>query len=797
MLVPLNWLKQYADINVDLKTLENKMIMAGNEIAEIKNLGEEIDKVVVGLITKVEQHKDADKLLVCQVDVGNEVIQIVTGAKNVKEGDYIPVALNGSTLPGGVKIKKGKLRGEVSNGMMCSANELGIDASDYDQAVREGILVLKQPYPLGKDIKEVLGLDEIIIEFETLSNRPDQKSIIGMAREASALFNVPLNIPSFENVAGVEDINDYVKVTVADPDLCTRYMARAVKNIKIEPSPQWMQVALKTAGVRPINNIVDITNYVMLEVGQPMHAFDMACVRGNEIIVRRAEEGEKLITLDSKERVLTNDMLTISDKEGAIGLAGIMGGENSEIKDSTNIVLFESAIFNSPNIRQSANALGLQTEAAARFAKGVDFEGADYALERAVYLIELLGAGEVVGGKIDIKEKEWTPRKVVTTASYVNKIVGTNIPMEEMIDILNRLQIDTVKVDDDTFESSIPSFREDDMIGSPDIAEEVIRIYGFEHIPYTLMSGDLIKGKKSDWQKFQDRVKNVLVDCGMYEAVTYSFTGREEQELLNITEGHKLYESVKLLNPLGEQQSLMRTTMAAGMLKSLSVNLNRKNEDVALFEAGRVYLPKDGQELPDERVKLSIGAIGKDADFFTLKGIIEEILTEEYIFNSEYTAQGETYYHPFRKATIKAGKKELGELGEIHPKVAANFGINEKVVYAELDLKEIYSIIDTDRTFKELPKYPAVERDLALIVDKEQEIGPLLDTIQKASGKLLEHMELFDVYEGSNLENDKKSVAVKLILRAEDRTLKEEEINAVVEKVIKKTAGKFGAELRS
>ncbi len=796
MLVPLKWLKQYADIDVDIETLRNKMIMTGNEVAEIKDLGKEIENVVVGLITKKEAHKDADRLSVCQVDVGSEVIQIVTGATNIKEGDYIPVAVNGAKLPGGVEIKKGKLRGEISNGMMCSANELAIDASDYDQAAREGILVLKQPYPLGKDIKEVLGLDEIVIEFETLANRYDLKSVIGMAREASAMFNVPLKLPSFENAAGEGDISDYVKVTVVDPDLCTRYMARAVKNIKIEPSPQWMQVALTAAGVRPINNIVDITNYVMMEMGQPMHAFDMACVRGNEIIVRRAKEGEELRTLDSKVRTLPNSMLTISDKEGAIGLAGIMGGENSEIKDSTEVVLFESAVFNGTNIRQSANALGLQTEAAARFAKGVDFQGADYALERAVYLVELLGAGEVVGGKIDIKEKEWTPRKIETTASYVNGIVGTKIDIDEMVVILNKLGIDTIKQGEDTIVSSIPSFRED-MIGAPDVAEEVIRIYGYEHIPYTLMGGDLIRGKKSDWQKFLDRTKELLVDCGLYEAVTYSFTGREEQAMLTIEQGHKLYESVEIINPLGEQQSLMRTTMATGMLKSLAVNVNRKNYNVGLFEVGRVYLPKEGQALPDEKVMLSIGLVGKNADFFTLKGIIEAILEQEYIFDSQYIAEGETYFHPLRKATVKAKGKVLGEMGEIHPTVAAAFGLDVRTLFAEIDLKQVYSIIDTYRRYKELPKYPAVERDLALIVDKDQQVGPLLATIKKASGKLLEHMELFDIYEGENLGVGKKSVAVKLILRAEDRTLKEDEIAAVVNKVLKKTGGEFGAELRS
>lgn len=796
MLVPLKWLKQYADIDVDINVLKNKMEMAGNEIESIKNLGQEIDNVVVGLIKETKPHADSDHLTICQVDVGNEVIQIVTGAQNIKTGDYVPVALHGSSLPGGVTIKKGKLRGEESNGMMCSASELGIDASDYDEGSKDGILILKQAYPLGKDIKQVLGLDETIIEFETLANRPDQKSIVGMAREASAMFKVPLKLPDFEEVKGEGDINDYVKVTVKDTDLCTRYMARAVKNIKIERSPSWMQVALTNAGVRPINNIVDITNYVMLELGQPMHAFDMACVRGNEIIVRRANEGETFVTLDSKTRTLTGSMLTISDKEGAIGLAGIMGGENSEIKDSTEVVLFESAVFNGTNIRQSANMLGLQTEAAARFAKGIDFQGADYALERAVYLVELLGAGEVIGGKIDIKEKAWEPRKIVTTASYVNKFVGTKIPIDEMVDILNRLCIETVKIDDDTMESTIPSFRED-MVGQPDVAEEVIRIYGYEHIPYTLMKGDLLRGKKSPWQKFQDEVKEILVDCGLYEAVTYSFTGRDEQAQLKITEGHKLYDSVKIINPLGEQQSLMRTTMAAGMLKSLAVNLNRKNDNVGLFEVGRVYIPEEGKDLPNEKIILSIGLIGEDADFYKLKGIIETICSEQRTGDRHYIADGDIFYHPFRKATIKIKGKVIGEMGEIHPEVTASFGINGKVLFAEIDLKQLYANIDTYRRFKELPKYPAVERDIALIVDKELEVGPILDTIKKASGKLLERMELFDVYEGVGVGIGKKSIAVKLVLRAEDRTLKEEEISAVIEKVLKKTRGEFAAELRS
>ncbi len=799
MLVPFKWMKDYIDTDLSAQELADKMVMIGNGVEDVYDLGKDIDKVVVGKIVKIEKHPDADKLQICQLDVGQEeLVQIVTGATNVFEGALVPVALHGSTLPNGMKIKKGKLRGVASNGMLCSGEELCLKESDYPGAEVYGILILKEEYAPGTDMKEVLMLDDSVIEFEILSNRPDCLSVLGLAREASSALDTPIHIPVPDFKENSEDINDYVKVSVMAPDLCPRYLAKAIKNVKIAPSPEWMKRRLKAAGVRPINNIVDITNFVMLETGQPMHAFDYRDIRGHEIIVRRAQEGEKLVTLDGKERVFNDKALLIADGQGAIGIAGIMGGENSEIKDTTTTVVFESAKFMYGNIRQTARALGMSTEASMRYSKGVDEVNSEYAVMRACQLVEMLGAGEVIGGTIDICSSDLNDRVIRVKAQRVNELLGTDIPVETMVKCLERVFIKTV-VEGDTLVCTIPHYRSD-MAGSADVTEEVARIYGYDNIPSTETRGRMMRNVNNHNISLYSVIKQFAVDLGFYEMVTYSFTGEAMWDKLMLSKDHPLRRAVKIINPLGDDTAYMRTTLIADMLNVISTNVKRKNKNVRLFELGKVFLADElplTDQLPNEPNKLVIGGCGADMDFYELKGALQNIFDKLRIqANIEYVAGGDVFFHPGRCARILINGVEIGQMGEIHPDVQKNFEISGRTYVAEIDVDELIRHEVQLIRFTSLPKYPAVERDIAVVVDKSVEAGKILKVILDNGGDYIEGAELFDVYEGDRIEAGKKSVAYALSFRSENETLTDEVINADMENIVAALSKQCGAQLR-
>lgn len=796
MITPFKWIKDYADINIPVEEFRDKMVMAGNAVESMAEQGANIENVVAGKIIKIEKHTDADKLLVCLVDVGNENVQIVTGADNVFVGATVPVALHGSSLPNGAKIKKGKLRGVESFGMLCSGEELCLTEGDWEGAGVHGILIIKENVKPGTDIREVFGLNDTVFEFEIGANRPDCLSVIGIAREAAAICNTRLIRPDVTFGEKGGDIKDYVNVMVDDAKLCPRYIARAVRNVKIAPSPDWMKERLRAAGIRPINNIVDITNFVMLETGQPMHAFDLKDIKGQKIIVRRAKENEKMITLDGKERDLTESMLLICDEERPIGIAGIMGGENSGIKDDTATVIFEAAKFTYANIRQTSRSLGLFTESAMRFSKGVDAHNTAAAMDRALHLVEKLGAGEVVGGKIDILSEDLTLRQVTTTVSKINALLGTQIPVEEMQSILNRLHIKT-EVKGDTLFCTIPGYR-GDIDGNADLAEEIARIYGYDKIPVKKMSGEIIRGKLTVEQALRERLKTILSKAGFFECVTYSFGSESALDKLIIPKGDALRNTIRLLNPLGDDKSVMRTTPAADMLNVVSTNLNKKNKELKLFEIGNVYLAKSLplKELPEEKPYLCISVCGENEDFYTLKGVVENILWHLNVNGAEFGAGGPVYLHPGRKAAISVNGLVLGVMGEVHPEVSVNFDITERVYMAEIYINPLLGGIDETRKYKALPRFPGMERDLAFIVDKAIEAGSLQKLIQKEGGKNLESVALFDAYADEKLGKDKKSLAFAMVFRAEDRTLTDAETAKVIDRIVNAAQSEFGAVLR-
>jgi phenylalanyl-tRNA synthetase beta chain len=796
MKTPFKWLKDYVNIEIPPEEFRDKMVMSGNAVEGMENQGEGIRNVVAGKIIKLAKHPDADKLQICQVDVGAETVQIVTGADNVFEGALVPVALHDSLLPTGQHIKKGKLRGVESFGMLCSGEELKLTEGDYEGAGIHGILIIKEDFQPGTDIREVFSLNDTIFEFEVGANRPDCLSILGLAREAAAVCDTKLTPPDTSYAEDGGTIADFVAVTVEDTKLCPRYMARAIRNVKIAPSPKWMKERLRAAGVRPINNIVDITNFVMLEMGQPMHAFDLKDIQGQKIIVRRAKPKEKMKTLDGKERELTENMLMICDRERVIGIAGIMGGENSEIKEDTQTVIFEAAKFTYGNIRQSSRALGLSTESSMRFSKGVDTGSVAAAMDRALHLVQQLGAGEIVGGGIDILSEDISPRRIETEAAKINALLGTDIPAQEMADILNRLHIET-KLAGDTLVCDVPGYR-GDIEGRAHLAEEVARIYGYDRIPVKKMQGEIIRGRMSAEQALRDRLKVMLSKGGFFECVTYSFGSQSALDKLNIPQGDPLRNTIRLLNPLGDDKSVMRTTPAADMLTVVSTNLSKKVKDIRLFEAGKVYIPKvlPLNELPDEKPYLCMALCGKDEDFYTMKGAVENILWQLNAGEASFEEGGPCYLHPGRKAKVFAGGTELGCIGEVHPEVAANFDIGERVVLAELYIRELLSVADDERKYQALPRFPGMERDLAFIVDKDVTAGSLQALIRKEGGRHLESVALFDVFADDKLGRGKKSMAYSMVFRAGDRTLTDEETAKAVAKIVDAAGKEFGAELR-
>ncbi|SKA89025.1 phenylalanyl-tRNA synthetase beta subunit [Caloramator quimbayensis] len=787
MKVPYKWLCEYVNIDKNINEAADALTISGSKVEEVIEFGKEIDRVVTGKIIKTEKHPDADKLTICKVDVKDEVIQIVTGASNIKEGDIVPVALHGSSLPGGVKIKKGKLRGVESNGMLCSEVELGI----ADENSVHGIMILKEDTPIGEDIKKILGLEGGIIDFEITSNRADCFSVYGIAREAAATFDKELKKIETSFNETDDSIDNYLSVEVKS-SLCRRYAARMIKDVKIGPSPEWMQEKLRQCDIRPINNIVDITNYVMLELGQPMHAFDYRYVKGKKIIVRTAQDDEKFKTLDGVERNLNSSMLVIADGERPIGIAGVMGGENSEIKEDTTAVIFECANFDGTNVRLTSKKLGLRTDASSKYEKDIDPNLIDIALNRACHLVELLGAGKVAKGVIDIYENRVEPYTLKVSPEWINKFLGIEIEKEEMRKILKNLEMKVYG--DDVFEIEVPTFRQDVKI-KEDVAEEIIRIYGYDKIPVKKIIGETVEAQWTLEQTLIKKVKNVMVSCGLYEAMTYSFISPKVFSLINLPENHELRNTVNILNPLGEDFSVMKTTGIPSLLECLKRNYKRDNKEVKLFEISKVYIPS-GNQLPNEYDKLIIGMYGK-VDFFDLKGVIENLLNVLGIDKAEFEREeNSSIFHPGRTAKLLVRKKNAGILGEIHPNVAENYEIEDRVYVAEIDLKTLFDAAKNEKRYKPLPKFPAVSRDIAMLLDENISVSDIEKAILREGKELIESVKLFDVYKGKQIPEGLRSLAFSLTFRAEDRTLKDEEVNKVHESIINRLKEKFNAQLR-
>ena len=804
MNTPLSWIKAYVpDLECTDQEYMDAMTLSGTKCEGFERLDADLEKIVVGQIEKIERHPDADKLVVCQVNVGTETVQIVTGAPNVAEGQKVPVVLDGgrvagghdgSKTPGGIKIKKGKLRGVPSYGMMCSIEELGSSTDFYPEAPEDGIYIFDDSVEVGADAVEVLGLHYTVFEYEITSNRVDCYSVLGIAREAAATFKKPFVAPEVK-VTGTEgDVNDYISVEVKDADLCSRFCARVVKNVKIGPSPEWMQRRLAACGIRPINNLVDITNYVMEEFGQPMHAYDLSTIADNKIVVRRATEGEKFVTLDGQERTLDSEMLMICDGEKPVGLAGIMGGENSMITDSVDTMLFEAACFDGTNIRLSSKRVGLRTDASGKFEKGLDPNNAEAAINRACQLIEELGAGEVVAGMVDVYPEKREPKTIQFDADKVNKIIGFNLTEEQMIRYFPALELE---YDAATKTITVPTFRQD-LIGMCDIAEEIARFYGYDNIPTTLPSGEATTGKLSEKLRIDEIARSVALYCGFSQGMSYSFESPKVFDKLLLPADSELRNAIEISNPLGEDFSVMRTTSLDGMLTSLATNYNRRNKDVRLFEMGNVYLPKalPLTELPDERMQYTLGFYG-DGDFFTMKGVVEEFLDQVGMKKKvSYDAKaGKSFLHPGRQANIVYEGTVIPFLGEVHPAVADNYDMKARAYVAVIDMPYVYEMSDFTIKYDGIAKFPAVTRDISMVVPKEILVGQIEEVIENKAGKILESYNLFDIYEGDQIQEGFKSVAYSIVFRAKDRTLEDADVQASMNKILK-ALEELGIELR-
>ena len=788
----LRWLGDYVDTGVTPKQFCDAMTMSGSKVECYSEEADYITNCVVGKILEIVKHPDADKLQICQVDVGGRTVQIVTAATNVFVGALVPVALDNSTLANGIKIKKGKLRGVVSEGMMCSVAELGVTVHDFPYAIEDGILIIQECCKPGDDIREALGINDTTVEFEITSNRPDCLSVIGLAREAAATFDKELHLPEPKVRHEEGNINDMLSVEVKNPNLCRRYVARMVKDIKIAPSPRWMRERLRASGVRPINNLVDITNYVMLEYGQPMHAFDYKYLKGGKIVVRNAKEGESITTLDGVERKLTPDMLVICDEEKPSCVAGVMGGEYSGIQDDTNTVVFESANFLGSSVRITAKKLGMRTESSGRYEKGLDSRMCMDAVNRACQLVEMLGAGEVVGGYIDIDNANEAPLTIEFQPDWINRFLGINISADRMKSILEKIGY---KVEGNVI--TVPSFRAGDTRHKADIAEEIARFYGYDVIPNTAVTG-ASQGGLTPEQKFEKRLGELLRANGCYEIETYSFISPKYYDKINLPEDSELRRSVVITNPLGEDTSVMRTTCVPSMLEVISRNYNNRNLSGRLYEMGKVYLPKEMPDiLPDEREVAVVGTFGDKEDFFALKGILDEAFNKLAIQGVEYSAlKTDPAFHPGRCAEITIGEKKIGVIGEVAPAVLDNYGIGTRAYVASVDIADIFANRVEEKKFKPTPRFPTSGRDLAIICDDEIPAASLEKAIRAGAGKLLEKVELFDVYKGPSVAPGKKSVAYSMTLRAPDRTLTVEECDKVVAKVLKELE-KLGAKLRA
>lgn len=799
MLLSRKWLNEFVPVDVDDRTFAEDMTLSGSKVEITEIEGEEISNVVVGRVVEIKRHENSDHMWICQVDVGEEApIQIVTGAQNVSQGDLVPVAKHNSTLPGGVKITKGKLRGEKSNGMLCSYKELGMTDNDWPYSIVDGIFLLNSDPDLkakdlkpGDDIRTAIGLDDHVVEFEITPNRPDCLSVIGLAREAAVTYGKTM--AQHEPVVkggGIGNLTELLDVETPATDLCPRYTARMVRNVKIGPSPKWMRDRLRASGVRPINNIVDITNYVMLEYGQPMHAFDYRYVNGGKIVVRRAEDGETLTTLDGNVRQLNSSMLVIADKHRAVGLAGIMGGENSEIVEDTVDVVFESANFNGTSIRRTALALGMRTEASAKFEKGLDILNTLPAVNRACELVEMLGAGEVLDGTIDILNFVPQPKQLKLRADKINALLGTDIDAAEMCRILQELGFG---VDGDII--TVPSWR-GDVEHYSDLAEEVARFYGYNQIPTTAMTGVTTRGGYSPEQMLERSLGTVCRSLGYDEIITYSFISPTYYDKIHLPEDSPLRKSMKIMNPLGEDTSIMRTTVMPSMLEILTRNYNYRNKEAHLYELGRTYFERE-DGMADEPKHLSLGVYGPEESFFTLKGAVETILDSIRAEDVTYVAEkSDPSYHPGRCAKVYVNGQEVGTLGQIHPLVAANYGVDAELYYADLKFDALFASRGADPEYQPLPKFPAVTRDIAVLVDKAVTVGAMESSIQAAAKGLLKDVTLFDIYEGAKLPTGKKSVAFNLVLRADDRSLTAQEADDEVNLVLERLKKDFGAMLR-
>ncbi len=792
MKLSLKWLADYTDVGVTAKEYADGMTMSGSKVETVEKMGEDIINVVAGRVNSIERHPDSDHLWICQVDVGEgEPIQIVTGAQNVNAGDMVPVAKHKSTLPGGVHIEKGKLRGVASNGMLCSLKELGLTVGDFPYAIEDGIFIMQEPCSPGDDIRTVLGLDDTVIDFEITNNRPDCLSIRGLARESAVTFGKELRLPEPRVKGSGDSIMNYLDIDIADADLCPRYTARYVKNVRIGPSPKWMRQRLRACGIRPINNIVDITNYVMLEYGQPMHAFDYACLDGSHITVRRAYEGEKAVTLDGIARDLTPDMLVIADDTKAVALAGVMGGENSEITESTKAVVFESANFNGVSVRKTALSLAMRTDASSRFEKGLDPLGTIPAVERACELVEMLDAGDVVDGMIDVIAADSAPYTLELQPEKINALLGTDLSPEFMKEVLVKLGCE---INGDTI--TVPSWRADIRHYS-DVAEEVARFYGYDVIGATMFGGTTAEGGFSESQKAENLAGAACRALGYSEILTYSFIGPNEYDNILLPADSALRRSPVILNPLGEGSSIMRTTALPSMLETLGTNYSRRNEDVRLYEMAKVYPPADTGILADEHMTLVLGAYAKDLDFFTFKGTVEGILSYMNVRGARYAAVSDnSTYHPGRCASISVNGVSIGVFGQLHPKAAENYGIDREVYAAEFDFPALCSVRSAEGSYTPLPRFPAVTRDIAVICDASISAQELEDCITENGGKYLRSVKLFDVYTGAPIPAGKKSVAFSLTLRADDQTLTDDHADETMSAVTDSLAKKLGAVIR-
>lgn len=802
----LSWIKAYVpDLECTDQEYMDAMTLSGTKVEGYSRRDHNLEKIVVGQIEKIERHPDADKLIVCQVNIGSEVIQIVTGAPNVKEGDKVPVVLDGGKVAGGhdggpmpeegIVIKAGKLRGVPSNGMMCSIEELGSDRNMYPEAPEFGIYIFEEDVEVGADAIEVLGLHDTVFEYEVTSNRVDCYSVIGIAREAAATFRKPFYPPQVVVTGNGGKVEDYISVAVEDQELCPRYCARVCTNIQIGPSPKWMQRRLAASGIRPINNLVDITNYVMEEYGQPMHAYDLDTIVGHKIIVRRAKDGDVFRTLDGQERNLDADVLMICDAEKEVGIAGIMGGENSMITDEVKTVLFEAASFNGANIRKSAKRVGLRTDASGKFEKGLDPHNAEAAINRACQLIEELGCGEVVDGMVDVCGEFKAEVTLPFEPDNYNKLLGTEVSKEEMLDIFKMIE---VRYDQAANELIIPTFRQD-LLRQCDIAEEVARFYGYDKIPSTLPKGEATTGKLPFKLRIEQKARDIAEYCGFSQGMCYSFESPKVFDKLLLDVDDPLRRAISIANPLGEDFSTMRTISLNGMLTSLATNYNRRNKDVRLYELGNIYVPESLPltKLPEERMQFTLGMYG-EGDFFTMKGVVEEFF-ESIGLHKRLTYDpnaGRNFLHPGRQANVIYEGCVLGYLGEVHPEVCDNYNMKTKAYVAVLDMPNIIPYATFDRKYEGVAKYPAVTRDISMVVPKEILAGQIETVILQRGGKILEDYRLFDIYEGDQIKEGYKSVAYSITFRAKDRTLEEADITAVMKKILNGLEG-MGIELRS